>query len=77
MVTKVGDVYRCSLCQKVHSTSLLADGCEQSHKVLYVPMTKEDLNAILNFIYTGEQKLLTPDLVKKLEQYRKKSIFYT
>jgi hypothetical protein len=77
MVTKVGDSYRCSLCQTAHSTALLADACEQSHSVIYVPMTKEDLNSLMQFIYTGEQKVLNEDLVRKLEQYRKKNIFYT
>lgn len=63
--------YACSYCGKVWKTALKADGCEKAHHLIYVPFPKEDLMALLQFMYTREMKLLEkhPKIMETLSKY--------
>lgn len=61
--------YRCSYCGKSFSRSQEADSCRDSHQLIYVPLTKNDLNHLINFIYSKDEKLLTESLMKTLIKY--------
>jgi hypothetical protein len=63
--------WRCSICHMTYSTVVLADSCEKSHKILYVPMNREDLNLLIQFIFTGGQSSLPERLVKTLLEFTK------
>jgi len=43
--------------------------CELTHDVLFVPILRTDLNRLINFIATGDRKLLTERLSKVLFRY--------
>lgn len=59
----------CYYCGKEYDTEKEARDCENNHDVIFLPLLKEDLNRLLNFIATGERKLLTDRLMKTLFQY--------
>ena len=61
-------VYKCTYCSKSFDNSAKADGCRVSHKTVFVEVTKSDLNKLLNYIYTGEEELLTESLIKSLRK---------
>jgi len=63
--------WRCSICHMTFSTVVLADSCEKSHKILYVPMKREELNLLIQFIFTGGQSPLPEELVKNLMEFTK------
>lgn len=61
----------CRYCAKWHSTPEKARECENGHDVVFVPLLREDLNRLVNFIATGERALLTERLSKALfKSYR-------
>lgn len=60
---------KCFYCHKYYDNPENARACENDHDVLFVPILKEDLNRLLNFIATGDRKLLTERLSKTLFRY--------
>lgn len=62
--------YRCSFCNKVFNTHIEADSHrDDEHELVYVQMLKVDVARLLQFIATGERKLLTETMIKSLERY--------
>lgn len=72
MVTKTetGE-YKCAICGELYDRDTLALSCEQSHDIIYVPMTRMDLYKLLQFIMTRDMTLLSPSLMKTLNQYKR------
>jgi hypothetical protein len=61
--------YQCKYCGKIFYNELLATSCEQGHDLIYVPLTREDIQRLMQFMVTGESELLTESLVKTLQKY--------
>ena len=64
-------IYACSYCGKRYNTVLYADGCEKAHKLIYIPIPIEDLQALVQFIYTGDKTILFkyPNIAAVLTRY--------
>lgn len=60
---------RCFYCGKYYRTEEKARECENNHDVVLVPILREDLNRLINFIATGDRALLTERLSKTLFRY--------
>ena len=60
---------KCFYCDKYYNDPEKARECEVAHDVLFVPILREDLNRLINFIATGDRKLLTERLSKVLFRY--------
>jgi ribonucleotide reductase beta subunit family protein with ferritin-like domain len=43
--------FRCSICGKSYTNILYKVNCEKSHNVYYVPIYREDISKLLQFIY--------------------------
>lgn len=61
--------HKCFYCDKYYTDVMKARDCEGKHDVLFVPILREDLNRLLNFIATGDRNLLTERLSKVLFRY--------
>jgi hypothetical protein len=61
--------YKCMYCGVEHPNPLMAAACEKTHNVLYMPVHKEDLVKLVQFIYTGEAKLIPERLYKTIMKY--------
>ena len=61
--------YECKYCNKTYHNELLATSCEQSHNLVYVPLTREDIQRLMQFMVTKEDALLTKSLIKTLQKY--------
>ena len=64
----------CFYCDKYYNDPKEARECENKHDVIFVPMLREDLNRLINFIATGDRKLLTERLSITLFRYVRASI---
>jgi hypothetical protein len=65
-------IYRCNFCKKGYTQVLMAESCEKSHKILYVPATREDIAKLVQFIFTKEDKILPEKLVQTLMLFASK-----
>ena len=69
MVKKV--VIKCKYCSKVFEKQEQANECYINHDILFVPISRSDLNRLINFMYIGETKLLTKTLSDTLMKSRR------
>jgi hypothetical protein len=69
MVTKTKMGYKCSICGKFFPRDTLALSCEQEHDVIFVPLIREDLFKLLQFIITRDDELLSESLMNTLRKY--------
>lgn len=60
---------RCYYCNKLYSTEQKARECENTHDIVFVPIFREDLNRLINFIATGDKNLLSERLSRTLFKY--------
>jgi len=60
---------KCFYCGKYYKTEDKARECENNHDVVMIPMLREDLNRLVNFIATGDRELLTERLSRTLFRY--------
>ena len=70
MPTQVKGLWKCAICNKMHYRDIDALSCEQSHEVIYVPILREDLMKLIQFIYTGDTTLISKNLMSTLMKYR-------
>lgn len=64
-------MYKCLICNKEYETIQKRDACTISHEIVYIGLTRDELNRLVNFIMIGEEKLLTEQLVRKLIKFNK------
>ena len=62
-------MWLCGYCGKPYTDPVKADNCRDSHELIYIPLTKTDLNRLLQFLYTKNDELLTESLVNTLQTY--------
>jgi hypothetical protein len=65
--------FSCPICHIQYDRLVLADTCEKTHKTIYVPMQRTDINLLIQFLFTDDRSLLPKleGLVKTLMQYTK------
>ena len=69
MAIKRGDKYYCSYCHNEYTDPVKADTCRENHDLIYVAISRSDLNRLIQYIHLGNQELLTPTLIKTLNKY--------
>jgi hypothetical protein len=62
--------YKCSYCSKDFLTPAEADACRDEHDLLYVQISKQDLNRLIMFLQLKDDSLLTKTLLHSLYKYR-------
>ena len=63
--------YVCSYCGKPFHRAQEADACRDSHALLYIGITKEDLNRLLMFVRLKDDDLITDSLWRALNKPRR------
>lgn len=58
--------WKCVHCGKEYKTSAIAKACEESHDFVFVKLTRLELKKLIQFLYTGDLKVLPPDLPERL-----------
>ncbi len=70
--TKTG--YACGYCRKefIGKTAMAeAEECKESHDLIYLQISKEDLQKLIMFIYSKDDRALPETLVERLQSYMK------
>lgn len=67
MAIKKNENWLCSYCKKSYSRQEEADRCRESHDLVYVALPIEDLNRLIQFLFTREEKLLKESIVNSLQ----------
>jgi len=62
-------MHKCIYCGKTYPALRDKELCMASHDLIYVPITKEDLMRLNQFLVTGEKKLLTKTLLRTITNY--------
>ncbi len=73
MALRQGNKYKCSYCGTLYTHEQQADACRDKHELIYLPISKADLNRLVNFLYLKYDDLLTPTLIRVLTQYLHRS----
>lgn len=61
--------WHCKYCDASYYNELSAIGCEHNHEIVYIPMFREDLQRLLQFLYLKDESLLTERLITTLRKY--------
>ncbi len=61
--------YKCSWCNKIYSDPSKADACRADHDIVYVPMLRSDINRLLQFMITKDDKLITETMHRSLTKF--------
>jgi len=70
MAIKVKDgVFKCFYCNEEYKTEREADECVLKHNLIYVPMTSEEINHLIRYIY--EQQSPPIALIGRLKKIMK------
>lgn len=70
MAQKLKDgTFACSVCGKIYSSPAHADSCRDSHEMLYIPISKTELNRLINAIYSGDSSIIPFPLLERLKKY--------
>lgn len=64
-------VYNCPYCKKSFTNPQDAFACFRSHDIVYVMLTRSDLQTLIRFIYSGDRSLLTDSLVESILSYNR------
>ena len=63
----------CFYCKKDFLKKINAEKCVKEHELILVPIAKEDLGRLNQFLYSKEDKLLTQSLVEILRKYAREA----
>ena len=69
MAVKVKNGYKCGYCGKFFTDPIECDSHKDSHKLIYLALSKEDLNRLVMFIYSKDESVLGEDIVSRLQSY--------
>lgn len=62
--------YPCSYCGKEFIHPQEADACRDSHNLIYIALSRADLNRLLMFVRLKQDELITETLWKSLNKPR-------
>lgn len=65
--------FACSICGKIYASPAHADSCRDSHEMLYIPITKTELNRLLSAIYSEDYEIIPFSLIQTLKKYARAS----
>lgn len=71
MAIKLIDGFACSICGKVFPQASQADVCREQHDMLYIPMSRTELNRLLNALVLNQVELVPDSLYTTLRKYTK------
>jgi hypothetical protein len=74
MANKLSDgSYACSVCGENYGSMVKADRCREQHDMLYIPMSRSELNLLLHAIVLEDVSAIPDSLRLTLEKYQRAS----
>ncbi len=72
MAIKIQDVgYACNICGRIYKNLVKAPACRDTHDTLYIPMSKTELNRLINGLILNDVSLVPDSLLNTLRKYQK------
>jgi hypothetical protein len=65
----VDGTFACTICGHRYPSPAHADGCRDSHQLLYIPMSKTELNRLINALILDKVEMVPEHLVETLQKY--------
>jgi len=69
-INRLTGKYICSYCLKEFDQWQEADTCRDAHDLIYVQISKQDLNRLIMFMHLKDDSLITESLMSSLNKYR-------
>lgn len=69
MAIKTANGYACGYCGKEFTDPIDCENHKETHNLIYLPLSQEDLHRLLQFIYSKEDGLITETLLSNLQKY--------
>lgn len=73
MAIKVKNGYECGYCHKFFTDPIECEKHKDTHNLIYLALSQEDLNRLVVFIYSKDDLVLGNDIVDRLQSYLKGS----
>jgi len=70
-------VYRCVYCQRIYDSPDFAYACVKNHDLILVPIAKNDLNKLVQFLFVKDDGLLTKELHSILTRSNRRRTYET
>ncbi len=67
--------HKCAYCNTFFEIEEDARTCYDSHDIIFVMLSRSDLNRLLDFMYSKNEKHIGPTLMRNLEKYRRRVAF--
>ena len=74
MANKIKEGYECGYCKKFFSDPVECDSHKETHKLIYLALSQEDLNRLIQFIYSKDDRVLGDSIVNRLQSYLRGSL---
>lgn len=74
MAIRTREGYKCNFCEKIYKNPTQADNCRDSHDIVYVPMTRTELNRLINGLYSEDISIIPDTLFITLRKIQRKSV---
>ena len=74
MATKVTNGYMCPVCEKVYPDAMKADTCKASHEILYVPLTRTEVNRLIHGLMLGDFTLVPDSVFETLRKVQRANV---
>jgi len=71
MAKKVEGGFACTECGTVYQDVQKADACRISHEMVYVPLTKTEINRLMMGIFLQDFSLIPESVLEKLRKYQR------
>jgi hypothetical protein len=74
MANKVGDRFVCSECGLDYPDPLKADACRNSHNMVYLALTRTELNRLVNAVFLQDLSVLPESVFEKLRKLQRAQV---
>ena len=72
-IKNLDGTYACGYCGSKYPDPTKADTCKDSHNLVYVPMTRQDLNGLIHLIIMSDSNVVSSKLFSDLQRYARKA----
>ena len=68
------NTWKCTHCEQTFPRATLADAHRDTeHDIIYFPISREDLNKLLQFVFSKDDRILSKAFVRTLQLYNRNS----
>lgn len=66
--------FNCGVCGMNYGIAAKADQCRDNHNLVYLPLTKDELNRLLMAMKLGDMSLVSESVFTRMEALNRKTL---